>query len=157
GSFDLYEATRAADDSPWVVQNLGANVNSDVRESNPVISDDGLTLFISSARAGGVGPEGTHDIWFSQRDAVGDEWGVAENLGQGINTTGTENPGQLWTLNGETLLIFSSTGLPGAVTGNSDAFYARLIPEPSSLALALGAPVFLWLARRKTVLPRILA
>ena len=122
-------------------------MNSTGLDSPPVLSADGLTLYFRSDRTGGLRPDGTFDIWFSQRDAIGDEWGIAENLGPGINTVGTEAPGQLWTFNGDTYLVFSSTGLPGAAMGNADAFLAKIIPEPSAVALVAGAGLLLSVRR----------
>jgi WD40 repeat protein len=88
--------------------NLGPTVNSDAADFHPAISNDGLSLYISSARPGGFGP---NDIWVSQRDSLDDPWGPPQNLGPNINTAGDEfapdfSPDGHW-------LFFSSGRPPG--------------------------------------------
>ena len=61
-TFDEYEWTEPV--------NLGPKVNSSVRDGNPWISADGLTLLFSSTRPGSVGNEGAFDIWQSTRSSV---------------------------------------------------------------------------------------
>lgn len=51
----------------------------------PFISDDGLTLYFSSDRPGGYGG---FDLYRCRKQ--GNEWGVPENLGGVINTSGNE-------------------------------------------------------------------
>lgn len=51
----------------------------------PFISDDGLTLYFSSDRPGGYGG---FDLYRCRKQ--GNEWGVPENLGGVINSTGNE-------------------------------------------------------------------
>src|SRR5437667_10628878 len=59
---------------PWGTPvNLGPVVNSPANEQHPAISKDGLSLYVSSDRPGGLG--GT-DIWVSQRASVDDPWGA---------------------------------------------------------------------------------
>jgi hypothetical protein len=95
--------------SDWIEPiNLGPIVNSNVDDFHPAISNDGLSLYISSARPGGFGP---NDIWVSQRDSLDDPWGPPQNLGPNINTAGDEfapdfSPDGHW-------LFFSSGRPPG--------------------------------------------
>ncbi len=63
--------------------NLGPVVNSEFDDLHPSISNDGLSLYITSTRLGGFGAE---DIWVSQRASVNDDWGPPQNLGPTINT-----------------------------------------------------------------------
>jgi WD40 repeat protein len=90
--------------------NLGPIVNSNVDDEHPAISNNGLSLYISSYRPGGFGLE---DIWVSQRATLDDPWGPPENLGPNINSAGNEfgpdfSPDGHW-------LFFSSTRPPGAI------------------------------------------
>jgi len=89
---------------------LGPIANSNLDDEHPAISNDGLSLYISSYRPGGFGGE---DIWVSQRDSLDDPWGPPQNLGPNINSDGNEfgpdfSPDGHW-------LFFSSTRPPGAI------------------------------------------
>jgi Tol biopolymer transport system component len=66
---------------------LGPIVNSSANDFHPAISHNGLSLYISSNRAGGFGLD---DIWVSQRANLDDPWGPPQNLGPNINTAGDE-------------------------------------------------------------------
>ena len=66
---------------------LGAMVNSSAGESGPALSPDGLSLFFYSNRPGGVGANGTNDIWVTQRPTVNDPWGPPINVGAPLNST----------------------------------------------------------------------
>lgn len=144
GLEDLYEAARESLNQPWTVRNLGPNINSPVRESNPIMSSDGLTLVFGSLREGG---QGGSDIWMSQRNSITDEWGIASNLGTSVNTAGYEQPSQLWEPGN--LLLFKSggtlfgqvPGLPGQ--GGADMFYVSVVPEPSTMAMSFSGVLLL--------------
>ena len=66
---------------------LGPTLNSTANDFGAVESKDGLTLYFTSTRAGGVGGE---DIWVSHRASLEDPWGAPENLGSPINTSGLD-------------------------------------------------------------------
>jgi len=85
GRCDLYFSVKEG--NSWSKpRNMGKPVNSPLRETQPSITPDGRTLYFSSDRPGG---KGQHDIWVTHR--TGDEtWSMPENLGDSINTTGTE-------------------------------------------------------------------
>ena len=81
---------------------------------SPCFSEDGLTLYFSSDRAGGFGGM---DIYRSTFD--GNKWTSPENLGEDVNTKGDEitpfyASGMLW---------FASNGHEGM--GGYDIFYAQ--------------------------------
>lgn len=135
GMMDLYEAIRPSSGEPWMVRNLGPNVNSPVRDNNPIMSSDGRTLIFGSERADGLGE---FDIWMSTRDSINAEWGLATNLGPTINTSGGEQPSQLWEPGN--LLVFRSTGHGGQ--GGSDMFYVNVVPEPSTSAMTMCGLLF---------------
>ena len=67
--------------------NLGPVVNSAFDDFHPAISPNGLSLYISSNRPGGVGG---NDIWVSQRASLDDPWGPPQNLGPNINSDSNE-------------------------------------------------------------------
>jgi hypothetical protein len=67
--------------------NLGPVVNSKADDFHPAISPNGLSLYISSGRLGGLGG---NDIWVSQPASLDDAWGQPQNLGPNINTEGNE-------------------------------------------------------------------
>ena len=85
GGGDLWVATRATQDDPWSEPlNLGAGVNTVSEEEYPSVSGDGLSLYFVSYRPGG---RGQADIYVAHRNAVGQPWGEAVNLGAPINTS----------------------------------------------------------------------
>jgi len=116
-------------------RNIGKAINSAHWESQPCISSDGSTLFFVSNRPGGKGRE---DLYCSRLQADG-TWGPAENLGDSINTSGTEispfiHPDNL-------TLYFSSDGWPGM--GKKDLYMCRRkTPDaPFGKPVNLGYPI----------------
>ena len=57
--------------------NLGPAVNTTFSDSAPAVSKNGLSLYFTSVRPGGLG-EG--DIWVSQRSSVDEPWGPPVNV-----------------------------------------------------------------------------
>src|SRR5258706_10363522 len=69
---------------------LGPVINSASNDQQPAISKDGLSLYFTSNRPGGIGG---FDIYVSQRASVDEPWGSPVNLGPTVNTTFDEgNP-----------------------------------------------------------------
>jgi hypothetical protein len=66
--------------------NLGPVLNSEFNERHPAISPNGLSLYISSDRPGGLGGV---DIWVSQRTSIDAPWGPPQNV-EPINTVYNE-------------------------------------------------------------------
>lgn len=84
GLNDLYVSTRASTLDPWgLATNMGATLNTIGDESGPSISDDGLTLFFHSERAGGLG---LSDLYVATRALMSDPWGAPVNLGATVNS-----------------------------------------------------------------------
>lgn len=100
---------------------------------HPCISPDGLTLYFSSDMPDGYGD---YDLWVAKRASVNDEFGTPVNLGDKINTPGRE---VFPTINQDSVLYFSSNGLPGI--GGLDLF--RAIPKGNSWSKVenLGVPI----------------
>lgn len=116
GRCDLYASTKEGDN--WSVPvNLGRPVNSAYRETQPSMTPDGRTLYFSSDRSGG---KGQHDIWVSHLDKSG-KWTNPENLGDSVNTKGTEMSPFIHPDNQS--LYFSSDGHIGL--GGHDLFFVR--------------------------------
>ncbi len=92
--------------------NLGPIVNSAFVDNGPAISKDGLSLFFSPVRPGGLGAQ---DIWVSQRGSEDDPWGPPVNLGPAINTgVGEFVPG--FSRDGH-WMFFNRAGGPGGFGG----------------------------------------
>jgi hypothetical protein len=64
---------------------LGPVVNSDYRDSCPIISKSGLSLYFESDRPD-PDAQGNCDIYVSQRDSLEDPWEAPVNLGPTINS-----------------------------------------------------------------------
>ena len=100
----------------------------------PAITRDELTLYFSSDIPGG---EGDYDLWMVTRRTKDDEWSKPVNLGPVINTPGRE---AFPVLNFDTVLYYSSNGLPGI--GGLDIFRStRLGPRRWSTPENLGVPL----------------
>jgi hypothetical protein len=63
------------------------NVNSSSHDFQPSLSADGLSLFFTSTRPGGLGGR---DIWVTTRQMTEDDWGEPVNLGSPVNSTAWE-------------------------------------------------------------------
>ncbi len=100
---------------------LNKNINTKYWESHASISADGEFLYFTSNRKGG---EGGTDIYFSTKDETGD-WGIAANLGTGINTKLNEdNP---FISEDGKVLYFSSQGHQSI--GGYDIFFSVRLPD----------------------------
>jgi len=81
---DIYVAP-IINGEPGPAVNLGEPVNSVYLDGEHALSPDGMQLFITSTRPGGVGEA---DIWISTR--TGSTWSTPVNPGTPINSTGWE-------------------------------------------------------------------
>lgn len=96
--------------------NLGATINTAANEQGPTLSNDGLSLYFGSDRAGG---SGAFDLWVSHR-ACSDTsdpacaWQPPENLGPVVNTAASET-GPSLSLDGH--LLFFTSNRPGGPGG----------------------------------------
>lgn len=109
--------------------NLGPIVNSSSWDVSPCLSPDGLSLYFQSDRPGG---SGSHDIWVTTRETLGDPWTEPVNLGSTVNSPDWDISPSV-TGNGE--LYFGSTR-PGG-HGALDIW----MTTRSSAAEAWDAPV----------------
>ncbi|MGZ3865843.1 MAG: OmpA family protein [Bacteroidia bacterium] len=81
---DLYVSFLKENGSWSRPMNLTSSINTDYKEDTPFLASDGVTLYFSSDRPGGLGKR---DIYFSRRlDETWQNWSPAVNLGSSINT-----------------------------------------------------------------------
>ncbi|HXE74969.1 MAG TPA: hypothetical protein VNN18_04925 [Candidatus Xenobia bacterium] len=87
-AFLFASAAGAQQFSDWSAPvNLGPVVNSVFDDQHMAISKDGLSLYFSSNRPGGCGGL---DLWVTQRASAGDPWGLPQNLGCTVNSSGSD-------------------------------------------------------------------
>lgn len=116
GNCDIYFSYKIDDE--WTVpENAGRQINTRYSEKQPSLSPDGRFLYFSSNRPGG---KGGMDLWLSEK-TDDNQWGMPQNLGEVINTSGDELSPFIY-LDNETL-YFSSDGHPGL--GGKDIFYTK--------------------------------
>jgi hypothetical protein len=113
--------------SEWSdAENVGPVVNSSFQDFLPNLSSDGLSLYFTSNRPGGMGGA---DLWVSQRASDKASWGEPVNLAM-INTAGIESAPNL-SRDGH-YLFFSSTR-PGRF-GSNDIWVSRREPTDDDFA-----------------------
>lgn len=108
GLSDIYMATRSVPTGPWdSVANL-ATINSTAFDVAPEISQDGLTLYFHSDRAGGLGQL---DIWVSKRASKNAPWGKPSLMPEPINSIYIEaGPG----VSPDNKIIYFGSNRPGS-------------------------------------------
>ncbi len=132
GSCDIYVSRKRG--NVWSKPvNLGPNINTRMKETQPCISPDGTRLYFVSSREGGYGKL---DIWVSQLQPDG-QWGTPENLGPSINTAEIDERPYIHTDN--RTLYFSSDGHPGF--GDADIYLSRRDADGWGKAVNLGYPL----------------
>ena len=133
GSCDLFYVLKDGD--VWTrPANLGKPVNSGAWESQPSFSSDGRTLYFVSNRRGG---KGRKDIWVTRVNDAG-VWSPPENLGDNINTRGSEETVFIHPDN--QTLYFSSDGHVGM--GGLDIYMSKKQEDGSwGEPINLGYPI----------------
>lgn len=131
---DIYVSFLEGNDIWTAPKSLGKKINlPDYNEMSPFIAADGVTLYFSSDRPGGIGE---NDIWMSKRlDDSWTKWSEPVNLGRPINTEGSE---AFFTMDagGEFAYLTSSDGAFGA----SDIVRVKLLEKekPNPVVLVSG-------------------
>ncbi|WPP51095.1 OmpA family protein [Catalinimonas niigatensis] len=88
GAEDLYVLFKQSDGAWSEPKNLGSDINTPYQEMTPYLAPDGKTLFFASNGYEGFG---SRDIFMSVRlDDSWKRWSNPKNLGERINTEGTE-------------------------------------------------------------------
>ena len=124
---------------PWSKPiNLGLVVNSPFDERFPAISRNGLSLYISSGRPGGVygaNPDNIHEIWVSPRANLDSPW---------------QTPVNLDTHNSVSLINAVNSRQLGANSFSPDGHQMFLStgPDPEPRPGGCGDPGDLWVSRR---------
>jgi hypothetical protein len=70
---DIYVTKRASISDPWDTPVVVAELSSADTETTPEVTYDGLTIYVASNRAGGLGG---NDIWMSTRASRTAAWGM---------------------------------------------------------------------------------
>ncbi len=128
---DIYTAELASSSS-WInPHSLGETVNSSSWDSQPCVSADGKELYFVSRRSGNA------DIYCCKRNADG-TWSAPENMGNVINTKGTEMAPFLHP-DGNTLYFASDMHVG---MGGYDLFMSRRTPDGQwQTPVNLGYPI----------------
>jgi hypothetical protein len=112
-----------------VPTNLGPVINTAGFDGGPSLSADGLTLYLASARPGGVGGD---DLWISIRSGLNEPWQPPVNLGPTVNSTsGDASP----SISSNALELFFDSGRPGG-QGSGDIW----VTTRASTADSWGPP-----------------
>ena len=135
---DIYIATRETTAQPFgAPQNLGSSVNSlGFGDYSPELSPDGLTLYFSSSRPGGLGQA---DLYVTTRESTDDPWEPPQNLGPTVNSPYFDGQPSI-SVNGKTL-YWDSDRPDGS--GDFDIWMAtrEAVCETFGPAVNVGAPV----------------
>lgn len=82
---DIYVCFLAKDGTWTEPKSLGKKINTKYDEMTPYLASDGVTMYFSSDRPGGIGD---NDIWMTRRlDSTWQKWSEPVNLGEPINTS----------------------------------------------------------------------
>lgn len=87
----------------WKARNAGSPINSEYNDYFPMIMPDGLTIYFSSDRPGGLGEL---DIYVSKRKSVDASWEEPINLGPNINSPKSDH--SVTILNDGLTMIYTS-------------------------------------------------
>lgn len=132
GGGDIYESN--FENGEWTEpQPIPGRINTPYWETAVSITRDGKTLYFTSNRPGGYG---RLDIYKSVLKENG-EWGIGQNLGEMINTEGSEDSPFIHP-NGD-VLYFSSNGHLGM--GGHDVYYSEMIDGKFQKPVNMGYPI----------------
>jgi Tol biopolymer transport system component len=72
---DIYTATRTSQTESFSTPVPVPGVSGPSRDESPIMTSDGLTLYLASSRPGGLGKQ---DIWVARRSSTNDDFGRPE-------------------------------------------------------------------------------
>src|SRR5450432_788002 len=131
---DIYVCFLTKDGTWTEPKNLGKKINSpETNEMTPYLAPDGVTMYFSSNRQGGLGD---NDIWMTKRlDNTWQKWSEPVNLGGPINT---ENADAFFTLDAGGEYAYLTTNIN--TLGESDIVRVKLLEKekPNPVVLVSG-------------------
>jgi outer membrane protein OmpA-like peptidoglycan-associated protein len=131
---DLYVSTLEENDEWTMPKSLGADINTyDYDEISPFLAADGVTMYFSSDRPGGLGD---YDIWMTRRlDNSWTKWSQPVNMGDSINTPKWD---AYFALDAEGVYAYVST--TQNATGGTDLARVKLSEsqKPKTVVLVYG-------------------
>jgi len=137
GKGDIWLCTRASIDDNWGGPvNIGPTVNSSAGESEPYTSANGLELFFSSDRSGGVGGV---DLYVATRTTIQHAWREPVNLGGQVNMWSADYGASL---SGDGLTLYFDSNRSGG-SGKSDIWVTTraTLDDPWAEVMNLGSTV----------------
>ncbi len=137
GGVDLFVTTRETTADDWgAPSNLGSVVNSSGGDYMSHISVDGLSLYFSSTRPGGLG---NRDLWVSTRATTDDDWGEPVNLGPTLNTSSNER--RMWISSDGLMLLLQSDRPKGSGAVDIYMTTRATINDDWTEPVNIGSPV----------------
>ena len=131
---DIYVCFLTKDGTWTEPKNLGKQINTpETNEMTPYLAPDGVTMYFSSNREGGLGD---NDIWMAKRlDKTWQKWTTPVNLGSPINTA---NWDAFFTLDAGGEYAYLTTSLN--TLGESDIVRVKLLEKerPKPVLLVSG-------------------
>ena len=122
GDYDLWMSTRPDVESDWGAPvNLGPVVNSSAYDAETWLSPDGLAVFFSSSRPGGMG---SYDLYLTTRRSRDAAWSPPVNLGPAINTGSGEGAPSV---SPDLKTLYFASNRPGGL-GNWDIYEVSITP-----------------------------
>jgi Tol biopolymer transport system component len=114
-------ATPAVEFGAWSEPiNVGPPINTEYNDTYPILTADGLTIYFTSDRPGGLGGD---DIWVSRRETTDSSWGEPENVTV-LNSTSNDSLPMLSTSGN---IMYFHSDRPGGC-GAGDLWMSRAKP-----------------------------
>jgi hypothetical protein len=129
GPYDLWRADRASTSVPFNTPVLVAELNTAANEFGPSLTADGLRIYFTTDRPGGLG---STDIWTATRPNWSSPFGTATPVTE-LNSTAADRDTRV---SPDNLVFFFSSGRPGGV-GTDDLWMASRV----SPLLPFGTPI----------------
>jgi WD40-like Beta Propeller Repeat len=105
--------------------NVGPPINTEYNDTYPILTADGLTVYFTSDRPGGLGKD---DIWVSRRESTDSPWGEPENLTI-LNSPFNDSLSVLSTSGN---IMYFHSDRPGGGCGAGDLWMSRANPAGES-------------------------
>ncbi|MHC4535897.1 MAG: M56 family metallopeptidase [Planctomycetota bacterium] len=119
GDVDIWVTTRVTMDDNWGTPiNLGPGINSTSWDWGQSLSADGLQLYFTSNRPGGLGGQ---DMYVVRRETINEPWSEPVNLGSTLNSSSGD---QFPHISADGLLLFFGSNRPGGY-GSWDLYVAK--------------------------------